>query len=631
VDWISSISGWLDSVVAASLLPLAAWILISGIDDLFISAIWIAGLVRRGDRRPWEQRSPLPLPERRVAIFVPLWREDKVIAGMLGHNLAAIRYRHYDFFVGAYPNDEPTKAAVLGVAARSPNVHLCVCPHPGPTSKADCLNWIFQHMLLEEGKSGARFDIVVIHDAEDLIHPDALRWANQLIGDYDMVQTPVLPLRTPWREFTHGVYCDEFAEMHTKDLAVRWRLNGFIPSSGVGTAYSRRALDQLAESDTNRIFEPECLTEDYENGMRIHLAGLRQLFVPVLTDGDLPQDSDNRSSAGGRLLRYLRRFAPVRASAPPLATREFFPRRFRLALKQRTRWVTGIAFQAWERHGWGREPWQWYWLWRDRKGVIGNPLSLYANLLFFYGLISYGLAHWQGVPWGLGSAVSGPLADTALWITSILALSQLAVRTACTARVYGAAFALWTPTRLLVGNLLNSLATANAFLQFANARLRNLPLVWVKTDHSYPSPASLTAHNRPLGEILVLGGYLDEAKLAWALESKPIDMPLGEYLVRVGLLTEHCVTGALSLQSGMPAEIVDPLQVPSRVARALPQRLQRERRLIAVKVESGQLHLASPTVPDDTVQEEIRKHTRLSPRFVLVTPNNYRQLCERLL
>ena len=107
------------------------------------------------------------------------------------------------------------------------------------------------------------------HDAEDLIHPEELRWINYYAARFDFIQTPVLALRTPFFALTHGVYCDEFAEYHTRDMAVRPLLGGFVPSSGVGTGYRRDALDKLARSAANKIFEPEALTEDYENGLRL--------------------------------------------------------------------------------------------------------------------------------------------------------------------------------------------------------------------------------------------------------------------------------------------------------------------------------------------------------------------------
>src|SRR5260370_21064654 len=46
---------------------------------------------------------------------------------------------------------------------------------------------------------------------------------NREVDSFDMVQVPVLALRTPALEMVHGVYCDEFAEFqrseeHTSEL-----------------------------------------------------------------------------------------------------------------------------------------------------------------------------------------------------------------------------------------------------------------------------------------------------------------------------------------------------------------------------------------------------------------------------
>jgi len=260
-----------DGVVLAILAPLAAAILISGLDDLMVDLAWAWTWLKSALRPAASVFPPGPrqlenAPQQRIAIFVPLWHEHQVVGRMLEHNLAAIRYPDYHFFAGCYPNDVETQEAVQAVAERFPQVHLALCPHPGPTSKADCLNWIYQHLLLLEERSGEFFDIVVIHDAEDLVHPEELRWINYYAARYDFVQTPVLALATPLRKLTHGVYCDEFAENHSRDMTVRAVLGGFVPSCGVGTGYRRDALDRLARASSNRLFEPEALTEDYENG-----------------------------------------------------------------------------------------------------------------------------------------------------------------------------------------------------------------------------------------------------------------------------------------------------------------------------------------------------------------------------
>src|ERR1043166_4823996 len=71
---------------------------------------------------------------------------------------------------------------------------------------------------------------------------------------YDTVQIPVLALPTAFAQFTHGVYCDEFAEFQFKDMPARELLGGFLPSAGVGTGFSRRALDRLPAAEPKNKF-----------------------------------------------------------------------------------------------------------------------------------------------------------------------------------------------------------------------------------------------------------------------------------------------------------------------------------------------------------------------------------------
>ncbi len=79
----------------------------------------------------------------------------QVIGRMLEHNLASIRYPDYHIFAGAYPNDAlDAGRRARGRCDRFPNVHLALCPHDGPTSKADCLNWIYQRLSARGEESG---------------------------------------------------------------------------------------------------------------------------------------------------------------------------------------------------------------------------------------------------------------------------------------------------------------------------------------------------------------------------------------------------------------------------------------------------------------------------------------------
>ncbi len=587
----------LDHAVLWMLVPLAFAILISGLDDLAIDAAW-AFFWLRGKWKPEARMFPPgprqleAAPQRTIAIIVPLWHESDVIARMLEHNLACIRYADYHFFTGAYPNDEATQDAVREISDRFPNVHMALCPHDGPTSKADCLNWIYQRLILYEEQAGMRFDIIVTHDAEDLIHPEELRWMNYYAARFDFIQTPVLALSTPFFALTHGVYCDEFAEYHTRDMAVRPLLGGFVPSSGVGTAYRRDALEKLAASAANKIFEPEALTEDYENGLRLFRLGCSQTFVPLVH--------------------------PI-GTKDWVATRELFPQSWAAAMRQRTRWVMGIALQTWERHGWTGTPGEVYWLWRDRKGLLANPLSLLANLVFVYGLAT---AIWQR---------TSPLSVELCWVTLSIQCIRLTVRIACVARVYGLRFSLGVPVRAVHANALNAVATFNAVGRYLLARAQNRPLKWLKTDHAYPNRAALLAHKRRLGEILVASGRIAARAMKDALDTKPAGVLLGEHLVSNGLLTEESLCEALSFQQGLPIGKLEAEDVPPHVAHALPEHVVREWRVLPFRVGEGSLFVASPRLPSAAMSESLRSFTALEIRFHLITPTKFENLRAALL
>jgi bacteriophage N4 adsorption protein B len=588
----------LDTGVAACLFPTALAILISGLDDMALNIVCLWTWMRRGRQAgcDYDYRN---IPEKRIAIFVPLWHEHRVIAGMVDHNVSAINYDNYHFFIGAYPNDERTLDVVRELESRYPNVHLAVCPHDGPTSKADCLNWIYQRMLLFEENYGGEFDVCITHDAEDLIHPESFAITNAYADDYDMIQIPVLPLPTPFRKVVHGMYCDEFAEWQLKDMPARAIMGSFVPSNGVGTGFTRGALQKLASAEHNLIFDPACLTEDYENGLRLHKLGCKQVFVPV-----------------------------SRQQGSIVATREYFPLKASSAIRQRTRWLTGIALQSWERHGWRGGFAEVYWFWRDRKGLIGNPISLISNFLFAYGFLTWTAAKVTGSPWGLvQQGVHPALLETTFGIQIV----QIIVRMGCVSWLYGKAFALGVPLRTLCGNWINTVATVKAVSAYARARIRHQPLVWLKTEHAYPSRNALVEHKRKLGEILVGSSYIDEAQLAFALRTVPSGMRLGEYLVKRGVLAEEDLYEALSLQQSLPSGRLEPHLVKRNVARTLPLRIMREWKVVPVRISAGSLFLASPEIPTDELSNALRGFTRLEPHFQLVTPGNFLELAEAFL
>jgi adsorption protein B len=593
---VHQLLGIFDPWAAAAMLPVAAWILLSGLDDLFVTFVWLLSFYRRRREDPSLEQLRT-LPEKRIAVFVPLWHEAAVIAEMVKHNLTAIQYRSFTFFVGVYPNDKATVEAVRELETRHANVHLAMCPHDGPTSKADCLNWVYQRMLLYEEAHGVRFELIVPHDAEDLIHPLAFLWTNYYAERYDMVQIPVLPMPTPLHQLTHGLYCDEFAETQMKDLTVRELMGGFLPSSGVGTGFTRRALEQVADRDANRVFDPSCLTEDYENGFRLKQMNFRQTFAPL------------RFSHGA-----------------PVATREYFPREMRTAVKQRTRWITGIALQGWEKHGWQGGATQIYWHVRDRKGLLGNFVSGLANLLFFYGLFSFAASTWTGSEWALQRNLPVRALEFLLPLTLFCQSVQLGSRMYCTSRFFGWTFASGALIRAIHGNLINTLATAFALGHFAWAHWKKERISWLKTEHSYPTRAALVAHKTKLGEVLVMSQYCTREQLDLALATKPAGRRLGEHLMDMAAITEDELYEALSLQQSIPLASLDPDQMSPLIARSLPSHVISQFQVLPFKVASGSLFVAGPEVPQDGLHTALREFTRLEIRFELITRSNFDQM-----
>ena len=364
--------------------------LISGIDDLFIDIFyWTRELYRklvlRKRIRPVSEADLSGVPEKWAAIWIPAWHEHEVIDKMILNTLESLDYDNYDIFVGVYPNDEPTQHCVESVRERHRQVHKIVCPNPGPTNKADCLNWVFQGMLLTEQEKGIRYEIVVMHDSEDIVHPLELKLFNWLIPRKDMVQIPVIPLEMPARYWTAGTYLDEFAENHQKDLLVRERLTRVIPSAGVGTGMSRGLLDELAKTRKNQLFNISSLTEDYEFGFSLLPLHRRSILARYMVQ------RTQKVTRG-----FWRKQQQMEQRREPVAVREFFPDTFKQAVRQKSRWVLGISIQGWKNLGWQGGFWTRYMLYRDRKALFTNAINALGYSVLLYWLLLNIYTQWSG-------------------------------------------------------------------------------------------------------------------------------------------------------------------------------------------------------------------------------------------
>lgn len=108
----------------------AVGFLILGLSDLGVDAAWLILAARRRMTRSGEARTADQLPPAArpgvMAIFVPVWDEAAVIGNMLRHAIAAFGAADYRLYVGCYPNDPDTIAAVRDVD--DPRIRLVVGP-----------------------------------------------------------------------------------------------------------------------------------------------------------------------------------------------------------------------------------------------------------------------------------------------------------------------------------------------------------------------------------------------------------------------------------------------------------------------------------------------------------------------
>jgi len=190
-------------------------LIISGIDDVLVDLLyWF-------NRRKYKRALPdleavTRADENPIALVVCAWREYKVIGRTLTYALSKMKYSDYQIFVGIYPNDTKTLEVVKRIAQKNNKIVICVNSHDGPTTKADNLNNVYNSIKRFETDNGRHFDIVLIHDSEDFIHPLSLKLYNYILmyEGIDAVQIPVVPIKDDRGKFIHRTYCDAFAEVH---------------------------------------------------------------------------------------------------------------------------------------------------------------------------------------------------------------------------------------------------------------------------------------------------------------------------------------------------------------------------------------------------------------------------------
>ena len=449
------------------LLFAAFWFIVGALDEIAVDLAWLwLRLTGQGRTERLPRRCEGQPLSGRAAVIVPAWREAEVIGAMVRHTLDTWPQWQLSLYVGCYRNDPATLAAVVAAARDDPRLRIVIHENLGPTTKADCLNRLYRALAEDEARSGVAFAMVVIQDAEDMVHPAGLPAMDRAMKRADFVQLPVRPEIHPGSRWISAHYADEFAESHAKAMVVRDRLGAALPAAGVGCAFARSVLARLeAQRRSEGLtgpFASDCLTEDYELGLLIARMGGKGRFLRL-------RDSE------GQLV----------------ATRSYFPGGLEEAVRQKTRWVHGIALQGWDRLGWGGRLVDIWMALRDRRGPLTALVLFVAYLLVLVeGVVALGaVAGFMPYP-----SLSPELA-VMLRLTLLALAWRMAFRFACTAREYGWAEGLRAMVRMPVANVIAILSGRRAILAYL-ATLRGEALVWDKTAHRL-HPAQF-APDRPI-------------------------------------------------------------------------------------------------------------------------------------
>uniref|UniRef100_UPI001409B05B glycosyltransferase family 2 protein n=1 Tax=Altererythrobacter segetis TaxID=1104773 RepID=UPI001409B05B len=243
-------------------------------------------------------------------------------------------------------------------------------------------------------------------------------------------------------------------------MVVRGELGAALPAAGVGCAFSRPLLGAIAENMPGAgPFATDSLTEDYELGLKIKAAGGTAWFLRARgEDGQL------------------------------VATRACFPPTLSQAVRQKARWVHGIALQGWDRLGWSGGPAERWMRLRDRRGPLAALVLFAAYLLLVLSTVQWLIDLFGfGRPWQ-----SSGVLDAMLWANLASFLWRAVMRFAFTAREYGWAEGFRAMLRIPSANFIAIMAGWRALAAYVASLFGARPR-WEKTAHYAHAAELITA------------------------------------------------------------------------------------------------------------------------------------------
>ena len=583
-------------------------IVISSLDDFLIDMIyWVRQLWRsltvyRVNKKS-EHHSLYEHAEKPLAIMVPAWHETGVIGHMAELAATTLEYENYHIFVGTYPNDPDTQMDVDKACAIFPNVHKVVCARPGPTSKADCLNNVLNAILQFEQSANLSFAGFILHDAEDVTSSMELLLFNYLVSKFDLIQIPVYPFERHWTNFTSMHYLDEFTEIHGKDILVREAIAGQVPSAGVGTCFSRRAIMALLSDGDGIAFDAQSLTEDYDIGFRLKAKGMKEIFVrfPVVKE---------------KTSKKLKIGQDIRESNV-ICVREYFPDTLQNAIRQKSRWITGIVFQGYKTHGWTSNWILNYFLWRDRKGAITNFVSFTATLILFQliVLLLY-QQYWPNAYHFLSIFSSDPIFVALIWLNGFFMANRILQRVYFVSSYYGFFQGLMSIPRLFWANYINFMANWRAIKQIIQQG-DSRRVAWDKTMHDFPTIGEENRERRLIGKLLIERELITEEQLEAVFANKENGLKIGNWLIRKGLITSTQLAQTLANQSGVPFESIDAYTIPQSIINLVPAKIAEHYAVIPICEDGDKLVLASESNIDPVSLAAISRKLNRKVSYVI--------------
>lgn len=593
-----------------------------GLDDIIFDFQFIRHAWRTRNDRHTTLDQLRAKPEQHIAIFVPAWSEGGVVNRMADYAVKILEYERYDIFIGVYPNDPETTACVQALEKICPRIHMAMCPNPGPTSKADCLNAIYKTMRLREIPGLREYGVIALHDSEDVLHPLTLKVYNYFVpGTFDMGQIPVFPLElSPLSEWIGTCYMDEFTELHLKDMLARQEIGGIVPSAGVGTAFARDAVDWLADHNGGDPFVVGNLTEDYFLGIQLKRAGYRTGFITYPIDRLVVQ----RDEAGKITSRkYVTEI---------VAVRENFPMQFWPAVRQRSRWILGISMQCWELAGWSGSLPVRYTLVRDRRAPLVHMINFIGYVVILSWLVE---TVFRSLPF-VATHYWRPLYtfDSFLWtlilVDTCFLVYRVLIKVFYVKQIYGWRQALFSIPRYPLGNMINFFATCRALWMYLQSRVFGKPLVWIKTTHLFPETTDLTEFVASVEDLLLQGGGVPRNRIEQLL-GNAASGSVPAKLLQLRLISEEEFTTLWARFSSIPEKTVLTEDADPQFLDLVPERESIADGFVPVaEREDGHLEFAFTEPPSQQLRQSLEARYARPLSACLITPTNFRILRERL-